>query len=85
MITVPLGFYPSNTTIIRSERGLVEIAPKIPFGLSFVGPAWSEASLIGYAYAFEQRTMVRNQVQPYLAPKVELKEVVSKRKRTSRF
>lgn len=86
VITVPLGFYPSNTTVTRNERGtLIEMAPNIPFGLSFIGPAWSEASLIGYAYAFEQRTMVRNQVQPYLAPKVELKEVVSKRKSISRF
>ena len=28
----------------------------LPCGLSFVGPAWSEAKLIGYAYAFEQAT-----------------------------
>ncbi|KAL8702681.1 MAG: hypothetical protein Q9201_004142 [Fulgogasparrea decipioides] len=81
VVTVPLGFYPANTTIVRNERGtLVETGPNIPFGLSFIGPAWSEASLIGYAYAFEQRTLVRGQVQPYLIPNVELAEVVSKRK-----
>jgi amidase len=28
----------------------------LPIGLSFVGPAFSEARLIGYAYAFEQAT-----------------------------
>jgi amidase len=28
----------------------------LPCGLSFVGPAWSEAKLLGYAYAFEQAT-----------------------------
>jgi amidase len=27
----------------------------LPAGLSFVGPAWSEARLLGLAYAFEQR------------------------------
>ena len=41
-----------------------------------MGRAWSEADLIGYAYAFEQRTMVRDQVQPYLVPTVELVNVV---------
>ena len=41
-----------------------------------MGRAWSEADLIGYAYAFEQRTMVRNQVQPYLVPTTELVNVV---------
>lgn len=86
VVTVPLGFYPANTTVVRnSRRTLVELAPNIPFGLSFIGPAWSEASLIGYAYAFEQRTMVRNQVQPYLVPNIELNEIVSKRKTVSRF
>lgn len=46
------------------------------FGISFIGPAWSEAELIGFAYAFEQRTMVRNKVQPYLVPTTELADVV---------
>ena len=80
VVTVPLGFYPANTTIQRNRRGtLVEVGPNFPFGLSFLGPAWSEASLIGYAYAFEQRTMVRDQVQPYLVPSTELGDVVSKK------
>ncbi|KAL8714673.1 MAG: hypothetical protein Q9220_001622 [cf. Caloplaca sp. 1 TL-2023] len=81
VVTVPMGFFPANTTVVRNRRGtLVEQAPNIPFGLSFIGPAWSEASLIGYAYAYEQRTMVRDEVQPYLVPNIELGEVVSARK-----
>lgn len=31
----------------------------LPVGLSFFGPAWSEATLIGLAYAFEQKTHAR--------------------------
>lgn len=31
----------------------------LPFGISFTGPAWSEAKLIRIAYAFEQATKVR--------------------------
>ncbi|KAL8808312.1 MAG: hypothetical protein Q9182_000132 [Xanthomendoza sp. 2 TL-2023] len=85
VVTVPLGSYPANTTVVRNRRGsLVEKAPNIPFGLSFIGPAWSEASLIGYAYAYEQRTMVRSQFQPYLVPKTELADVVTTRKMAGR-
>ncbi|MCJ1373951.1 hypothetical protein MMC20_005181 [Loxospora ochrophaea] len=77
VVTVPLGFYPPNTTVIPNQRNtLVETGPNIPFGISFLGAKWSEASLISYAYAFEQRTMVRNQVQPYIVPNTELWDVV---------
>jgi amidase len=31
----------------------------VPVGLSIIGPAWSEAMLIGFAYAFEQKTQAR--------------------------
>ena len=31
----------------------------LPVGLSFFGPAWSEPTLIGLAYAYEQRTTAR--------------------------
>ena len=81
VVTVPLGKNPANTTVVYNERGtLVENAPNIPFGLSFLGTAWSEASLIGFAYAYEQRTMVRDQVDPYLIPQTELADVVSAQK-----
>ena len=48
------------------------------FGLSFLGAQFTEARLIGMAYAFEQRTMVREKVKPYLVPKTELVDVVGK-------
>ena len=46
------------------------------FGLSFLGARWSEAKLIGLAYAFEQRTMVRDKVQPYIVPSTEIEHVL---------
>jgi len=76
VITVPMGFYPSNTTVQKTDRGLVQVAPNIPFGLSFLGAKWSEQSLIGFAYAYEQRTHTRNMVQPYLVPNIGLADVV---------
>jgi amidase len=33
----------------------------LPVGLSFVGPAWSEARLLGFGYAFEQATQWRTE------------------------
>ena len=77
VVTVPLGAYSANTTVARNVRGnLVATAPNIPFGISFVGAHWSEESLIGFAYAFEQRTKARNGIKPYLGPKTELSDVV---------
>jgi amidase len=77
IITVPLGAYPKNTTVEYNRRGdLVATGPNIPFGISFSGALWSEESLVGFAYAFEQRTKVRKQVKPYLMPKTELADVV---------
>lgn len=77
IVTVPLGAYPSNTTVIQNSRGdLNATAPNIPFGVSFAGKQWSEETLIGFAYAYEQRTMVRERVKPYIQPKTELKDVI---------
>jgi len=42
-VTVPAGYYPSGA----------------PFGLLFIGKLWSEAELLGYAYAYEGATRHR--------------------------
>jgi len=77
VVTIPLGAYPANTTVLTNQRGdLNATAPNIPFGISFSGALWSEESLIGFAYAFEQRTMVREKVKPYLMPGIEIENVV---------
>jgi amidase len=43
-ITVPAGYQASN---------------RRPFNIAFLGPAWSEPTLVGYAYAYEQATTLR--------------------------
>ena len=85
VVTVPLGFYPADTVLVPAGRGLYAIGPNLPFGLSFLGEKFSEELLIGLAYAFEQRTMVRTQVQPYLVPRTELVDVVGGRGNISSY
>ena len=77
VVTVPMGFYPANTTVQMNGFGnLVATGPNIPFGLSFMGSKFSEADLIGFAYAYEQRTMHRNDIQPYIVPNIEISDIV---------
>ncbi|KAF7509023.1 hypothetical protein GJ744_008418 [Endocarpon pusillum] len=76
VVTVPLGFYPPNSTVVPTDRGLSGVGPNLPFGLSFLGAKFSEELLIGMGYAFEQRTMVRETVQPLVLPVTELVNVV---------
>jgi amidase len=93
VVTVPMGFYPSNSTVLKSPNwDLVEVGPNIPyvpyfsltlhiltdgsFGLSFMGAKWSEETLIGFAYAYEQRTHTRSRVKPYLIPNIQLADVI---------
>jgi amidase len=44
-----------------------------------MGPHFSEELLVGLAYAFEQRTLVRDAIVPYIQPSTELVDVVMKR------
>lgn len=76
VVTVPLGFYPSNTpTKMNAKGNLVSVAPNIPYGIAFIGRKWSEERLIGLAYAFEQRTLVRRRLKPHILPTFELKDL----------
>jgi len=77
VITVPMGKYPRNTQVVTGPRGFTQVAPNVPIGLSFIGDKWTEEALIGFAYAFEQRTMVRRRVRPVVKPTTQLKDVVS--------
>ncbi|KAF7800231.1 hypothetical protein EIP86_011478 [Pleurotus ostreatoroseus] len=59
IVTVPLGFYPQNVTIALAGPETVYPAPGVPFGLSFLGTAFSEFTLVGLAFAYEQKTQTR--------------------------
>ncbi|KAE8372377.1 amidase signature domain-containing protein [Aspergillus bertholletiae] len=73
VITVPLGAYPKGTKTVYNKFGnLVQVAENIPFGISFMGTHWSEKTLIGMAYAFEQRTLFRQKLKHYIEPHTEI-------------
>lgn len=75
---VPLGFYPENVTIALAGPETVYPAPGVPFGLSFLGTAFSEFELIGFAFAYEQKTQTRLARKAFLEaiPKTQLKDVI---------
>ena len=54
--------YPHLTVPMGSVMGL-------PVGLSFIGPAWSEARLISYAFAYEQAAKIK--LTPNFLPSIE--------------
>lgn len=81
VVTVPLGALGNGTEVQTNGFGnLNATAPNLPFGMSFIGERFSEFGLIGLAYAFEQRTMVRDTIKPYIEPTTELADVVRRRR-----
>jgi hypothetical protein len=58
--------------------GDTALAPGLPFGISFMGTAFSEFKLISYAFAYEQRT--HNQLGrlgfPAAVPTTQLMDVM---------
>ncbi|EQL02519.1 hypothetical protein G6O67_007905 [Ophiocordyceps sinensis] len=79
VVTVPLGRLPDSTPFEPNDFGnLNATGPNLPFGIAFSGDKWSEESLIGMAYAFEQRTKVRDTIKPLVQPKTELRDVVGR-------
>ncbi|KAI0291777.1 amidase signature enzyme [Multifurca ochricompacta] len=79
VVTVPLGFQPDNVEATPAEP-TISNAPGLPFGLSFLGTAFSEFKLVGYAFAYEQATHTRLKrlAFPAAIPKTQLADVIEK-------
>ncbi|KAH6654248.1 amidase signature domain-containing protein [Truncatella angustata] len=79
IVTVPMGSLGQNATVIWDESGtLIESAPGMPLGLSFVADRWEEEALIGYAYAFEQVSKARGELKPWIKPGHDLELILRK-------
>ena len=74
---VPLGFLPDDKETVLDGHTFFP-APGLPFGLAFTSSAFTEAKLLNYAYAFEQRTQTRRQRRafPDAIPKTQLRHVM---------
>ncbi|KAH9848128.1 amidase signature enzyme [Lenzites betulinus] len=79
IVTVPLGFLPADTPLSPAQPTR-ESGPNMPFGLAFLGTAFSEFKLISFAFAYEQATHTRLKVRAFPAaiPKTQLADVVGK-------
>ncbi|KAL7284768.1 hypothetical protein ACG7TL_002075 [Trametes sanguinea] len=79
IITVPLGFLPPNTTLAPAQPTRSS-GPNQPFGIAFMGTAFSEFHLISFAFAYEQATHNRLKVLafPQAIPKTQLVDVIGK-------
>ncbi|GJE93160.1 amidase signature enzyme [Phanerochaete sordida] len=79
IVTVPLGFQPPNTTLSPAQPTR-STGPNQPFGLSFMGTAFSEFTLISFAFAYEQATHTRLQQLAFAEaiPKTQLADIVGK-------
>ncbi|KAI0534762.1 amidase signature enzyme [Xylaria digitata] len=76
-VTIPMGFFSDDAETYTSETyNLTWQAPGIPFGVSFVGTALSEATLINYACALQSKTRHQSQIQPIIKPRTELWHLV---------
>ncbi|CAL1710138.1 unnamed protein product [Somion occarium] len=79
IVTVPLGFQPANTTLSPAQPTR-SMGPNQPFGISFMGTAFSEFKLISYAFAYEQAThnRLKQLAFPEAIPKTQLTDIVGK-------
>lgn len=76
---VPLGFLGTNTTLTAAQP-VRETGPNLPFGIAFMGTAFSEFKLISYAFAYEQAThnRLKQLAMPSAIPMTQLADIVGK-------
>jgi len=76
---VPLGFQSDTVEVSPNPPAPLHTqAPGLPFGIAFIGTAYSEFNLIGFAYAFEQATHARLKRRAYAEaiPVTQIKDVL---------
>ncbi|KIP10749.1 hypothetical protein PHLGIDRAFT_65032 [Phlebiopsis gigantea 11061_1 CR5-6] len=79
LVTVPLGFLPPNTTLAPAQPTR-STGPNKPFGIAFMGTAFSEFKLISFAFAYEQATHNRLKQLAFseAIPKTQLQDIIGK-------
>ncbi|KAF5861743.1 hypothetical protein ETB97_012620 [Aspergillus alliaceus] len=72
ILPTPLAAYVPSIVAYNEFGNLVQTAENVPFGISSMGAHWSEETLIGMAYAFEQQTLARQKLRRYIEQRVEV-------------
>lgn len=77
IVTVPLGFLGEDVELAPADP-VRAYGPGMPFGLCFIGTAWSEYQLIEFAYSYEQATKTRLRARAFTKaiPKTQLVDVL---------
>ncbi|KAH9942367.1 amidase signature enzyme [Epithele typhae] len=80
IVTVPLGFMPPGTPL-SPALPTRSSGPNMPFGIAFVGTAFSEFNLISFAFAYEQAThnRLKQLAFPAAIPQTQLADIVGKK------
>lgn len=73
VVNVPMGQLPANASVEIGPGKLSRRGPLVPYGLSFLGRHWTEADLIGLAFAYEQKTQVRGRLKSLVRPRAEMR------------
>ncbi|PVH86782.1 amidase signature enzyme [Cadophora sp. DSE1049] len=84
VISVPLGFWPEDTSVQLDKKkpNLVKVAPGMPYSLIFITKAFPDGVLLQVAHAFEQLTAVReNGPLPIKVPETEMMGIQRKAER----
>ncbi|KAF2020553.1 amidase [Aaosphaeria arxii CBS 175.79] len=76
-ITVPLGFYPDDTEPTCHRGKIIDVAPNVPFGITFTGKPFTEELLFRVAHVYESVSSVREEIKPFRMPETELRDVIS--------
>ncbi|CAD6443092.1 f36f43c8-6391-4823-9442-09779ff9632e [Sclerotinia trifoliorum] len=71
VVSVPMGYYPAGTEIMR-RNGMVDAGAGIPIAVSFIGRRWDDEILIAAANAYEKATMWRKNGKILVQCDVEL-------------
>lgn len=76
---VPLGFQPADTPLAPAMPTR-STGPNAPFGIAFMGTAFSEFTLISFAFAYEQAThnRLKQLAFPAAIPQTQLSDIVGK-------
>jgi amidase len=69
---------PDAETSWDPNKEHIQTGPGMPLGISFTADKWSDQKLIRYAYAYEQVSRRRRELQPVIKPMSDLGTIINR-------